>query len=347
MNEFAEELHDVFERFGRISLRRMFGGHGVFHEGRMFGLIAGGRLYLKADAETAGFFEARQLPAFEYQRRGQTARISYYEAPPELFEDRARSGAVGRPGVGGGAARGRGEACCAPGAVEEDSQVDLGRTAVHAAQKQPVHPAGRPGSRRPACAAPGGPIPARSPRPNGAAPMFTFCSTISTVAPRSARLRSNLKTSCTTIGDRPIEGSSIRITLGRRSSARPISSCFCSPPDSEDAGECSRSFRRGKKSSTSGIRSWVAFIPIVMPPSSRFSNALSWPKRFRPWGTKAMPSASSAFCEAPVMSRPSKLIRPARGQSNPNKVFRTVDFPAPFGPISRLMAPAGIRNEAR
>ena len=88
MNEFAEELHDVFERFGRISLRRMFGGQGVFHEGRMFGLIAGGRLYLKADAETAGFFEARQLPPFEYQRRGQTARISYYEAPPELFEDR-------------------------------------------------------------------------------------------------------------------------------------------------------------------------------------------------------------------------------------------------------------------
>ncbi|MDM0033228.1 TfoX/Sxy family protein [Variovorax sp. J22P271] len=88
MNEFAEELHDVFERFGPISLRRMFGGHGVFHEGRMFGLISGGRLYLKADAQTVAFFEARQLPPFEYQRRGQTARISYYEAPPELFEDR-------------------------------------------------------------------------------------------------------------------------------------------------------------------------------------------------------------------------------------------------------------------
>ena len=88
MNEFAEELHDVFERFGPISLRRMFGGHGVFREGRMFGLILGGRLYLKADAQTMAFFEARQLPPFEYQRRGQTTRTSYYEAPPELFEDR-------------------------------------------------------------------------------------------------------------------------------------------------------------------------------------------------------------------------------------------------------------------
>jgi len=88
MNEFADELHDVFERFGRISLRRMFGGQGVFHEGRMFGLIAGGRLYLKADAQSAAFFEALQLSPFEYQRQGKTARLSYYEAPPELFEDR-------------------------------------------------------------------------------------------------------------------------------------------------------------------------------------------------------------------------------------------------------------------
>jgi DNA transformation protein len=96
MNEFAEELHDVFERFGRITLRRMFGGHGVFHEGRMFGLIIDGRLYLKADAQSAAFFEARGLKCFEYQRQGKTARIGYFEAPPELFEDREEAALWGR-----------------------------------------------------------------------------------------------------------------------------------------------------------------------------------------------------------------------------------------------------------
>jgi len=96
MNEFAQELHDVFERFGRITLRRMFGGHGVFHEGRMFGLIIDGRLYLKADAQTVAFFEARGLPCFEYQRQGKTARIAYFEAPPELFEDREEAALWGR-----------------------------------------------------------------------------------------------------------------------------------------------------------------------------------------------------------------------------------------------------------
>ena len=88
MSEFADGLHDVFERFGRVSLRRMFGGHGVFHDGRMFGLVIGDRLYLKVDAQSVAFFDARQLAPFEYLRLGKTARLSYYEAPPELFEDR-------------------------------------------------------------------------------------------------------------------------------------------------------------------------------------------------------------------------------------------------------------------
>lgn len=88
MSEFADELHEVFERFGPIELRRMFGGHGVYHGGRMFGLIAGGRLYLKTDEASRAHFEARQLPPFEYTRQGKTMRMSYHEAPPELFEDR-------------------------------------------------------------------------------------------------------------------------------------------------------------------------------------------------------------------------------------------------------------------
>jgi DNA transformation protein len=55
----AEELAEVFERFGRVSARRMFGGHGIFHEGRMFGLVSGERLYLKTDEESRAEFEGR------------------------------------------------------------------------------------------------------------------------------------------------------------------------------------------------------------------------------------------------------------------------------------------------
>ena len=88
MSEFADQLHEIFERFGPIQLRRMFGGHGVYHDGRMFGLIAGERLYLKTDEASRTHFEARRLAPFEYTRQGKTTRMSYWEAPPELFEDR-------------------------------------------------------------------------------------------------------------------------------------------------------------------------------------------------------------------------------------------------------------------
>ena len=85
---FIDELPEVFERFGRIGVRRMFGGHGVFHEGRMFALVFGRRLYLKTDEESRPQFEARKLSPFEYTRQGELTSISYLEAPPEIYEDR-------------------------------------------------------------------------------------------------------------------------------------------------------------------------------------------------------------------------------------------------------------------
>ncbi|RST55605.1 TfoX/Sxy family protein [Variovorax sp. MHTC-1] len=88
MSEFVRSLHEVFERFGRIEARRMFGGHGIYHEGRMFGLVARDTLYLKTDPQSAAHFDRLRLPAFEYTRQGKTMQMSYREAPAEVFDDR-------------------------------------------------------------------------------------------------------------------------------------------------------------------------------------------------------------------------------------------------------------------
>lgn len=84
---FVDSLHEVFQGLGRIQARRMFGGHGVFHDGRMIALVIGDVLYLKADAESAPHFDALQLPHFSYLRQGKPARLSYREAPADLFDD--------------------------------------------------------------------------------------------------------------------------------------------------------------------------------------------------------------------------------------------------------------------
>jgi len=91
MSEFVEYLHEVFERFGPIRIRKMFGGYGVYHGGLMFGLVADDTLYLKADAGNAGFFEKERLEQFEYNKGGRTIRMSYYQAPDGIMDDREQA----------------------------------------------------------------------------------------------------------------------------------------------------------------------------------------------------------------------------------------------------------------
>lgn len=87
MSEFVDYLAEVFESFGEIRSRRMFGGFGIYHEELMFGLVAGDVLYLKADDRSAPSFTERGLAAFEYRKQGRQMRLSYYQAPEEIFDD--------------------------------------------------------------------------------------------------------------------------------------------------------------------------------------------------------------------------------------------------------------------
>jgi DNA transformation protein len=91
MNEFVDHLQDVFQLFGPIEVRRMFGGHGVFHQGLMFGLVSDDLLYLKTDAGNASHFESLGLSPFEYSRKGKLTKLSYYLAPDAVMDDRAEA----------------------------------------------------------------------------------------------------------------------------------------------------------------------------------------------------------------------------------------------------------------
>jgi len=86
-SEFVENLSEVFALFGPIEARRMFGGYGIFRDGRMFALVADDVLYLKADRQSAPSFSERGLSQFEYQKGGRTIGMSYYMAPEEIFDD--------------------------------------------------------------------------------------------------------------------------------------------------------------------------------------------------------------------------------------------------------------------
>ena len=87
MDEFAQYMHDVFRLFGRITLRRMFAGYGIFLDGMMFGFAYGEVLYLKADAENVMDFQNQALRQLEYPSQGKLVGLSYYQAPEIVLED--------------------------------------------------------------------------------------------------------------------------------------------------------------------------------------------------------------------------------------------------------------------
>ena len=85
-NTYVDFLVDQFAPLGAITSRAMFGGHTLYCDGTVFALVAGNVLYLKADDGNRGRFTDRGLQPFKpFADRDEV--MSYYEAPPEIFED--------------------------------------------------------------------------------------------------------------------------------------------------------------------------------------------------------------------------------------------------------------------
>ncbi len=87
MSEFVDYLNEVFEEFGAITSRKMFGGHGIYRDGLMFGLVADDELYFKVDKVSVGLFEEKSLEPFEYIKNNKPMKMSYYLAPEEIYDE--------------------------------------------------------------------------------------------------------------------------------------------------------------------------------------------------------------------------------------------------------------------
>jgi DNA transformation protein len=87
-DEFIAFLLDQLSAWGHVTVRKMFGGAGLYCEGLMFGLIADDVLYLKADDSNRKSFEDVGSTPFKPFPDKKTV-MSYYELPPDALEDAA------------------------------------------------------------------------------------------------------------------------------------------------------------------------------------------------------------------------------------------------------------------
>lgn len=84
---YALHLLDLFQPLGPVTYRRMFGGAGLFIDGRMFAILDDETLYLKADDITRAEFEAAGMEVFVYQAKTRSVSIPYHRVPDELVDD--------------------------------------------------------------------------------------------------------------------------------------------------------------------------------------------------------------------------------------------------------------------
>lgn len=88
-DEFLSHVTDQLSRWGGVTVRRMFGGAGLYREGKMFGLVADDVAYLKVDETSReDFVKAGSAPFNPFPELNKAKVLSYYEVPPEILENR-------------------------------------------------------------------------------------------------------------------------------------------------------------------------------------------------------------------------------------------------------------------
>jgi len=81
------DIEELFRPFGRVDVKRMFGGHGIYADGVMFALEARGEIYLRVDGETLPAFLAHGLEPFVHDTPRGGVVMPYRKLAPEAHED--------------------------------------------------------------------------------------------------------------------------------------------------------------------------------------------------------------------------------------------------------------------
>ncbi len=83
-----DETEELFAGLGPVTIKRMFGGKGVYHRGLIVAVEIGGVLWLKTDSVTAPAFEAAGAEPWTYVRPGGKAvQWSYWSIPVAALDD--------------------------------------------------------------------------------------------------------------------------------------------------------------------------------------------------------------------------------------------------------------------
>ncbi|MDI7863295.1 TfoX/Sxy family protein [Rhizobiaceae bacterium n13] len=83
------EIEEMFQALGPVTIRRIFGGKGIYHHGRILALEVYDEVLLKADAESAPHFVAAGSRQWSYEgkKAGKPVAMPYWSIPDDAFDD--------------------------------------------------------------------------------------------------------------------------------------------------------------------------------------------------------------------------------------------------------------------
>ena len=80
-------IEEMFETLGPVTIKRMFGGKGIYCQGVIFALEVDGEILLKGDEQTAPTFEAAGSRQWAYEGKGKPVKMPYWSIPDDAFDD--------------------------------------------------------------------------------------------------------------------------------------------------------------------------------------------------------------------------------------------------------------------
>lgn len=87
-SEFVNYIIDLLSPYGYIKVRSMFGGHSVYRDGVIVGIIVEDELYFKVNDQSVYDYRSKGSKPFTYEARNKLITLSYWQVPLDIIEDK-------------------------------------------------------------------------------------------------------------------------------------------------------------------------------------------------------------------------------------------------------------------
>jgi DNA transformation protein and related proteins len=84
----AAAIEEMFQGLGPVTIKRMFGGKGIYHLGRIIAIELRDEMLLKADEQSAPEFASAGASQWVYDgRKGNPVKMPYWSIPENAYDD--------------------------------------------------------------------------------------------------------------------------------------------------------------------------------------------------------------------------------------------------------------------